>query len=98
MKTLQDVTKDFFESILAVISKNSSKNYGIVILNNMKKSLVKDFPILELIDFDNGSMVIDAKIKSADDQDLSNLFNKIIEIISPDVLRLFIKDQLDAGD
>ena len=98
MKTLQDVTKDFFKSILVVISKNSSKSYGILVLNNLRKRIINDFPIFNLIEFKNSHIEIDTKIKSADTRDISKLFNKIIDTLGPDILKLFIKEYLDSSD
>jgi len=98
MKTVDDVTKDFLKSILVAISKNSSKSYGIFILKNLKKRLIKDYPLFKLIKFNNSNIEIDAKILTANTNDISKLLNKIINMLGPDILKLFIKDHLDNYD
>ena len=98
MKKIQEVTKDFLKSILLVIASNSSKSYGIYILKNLKKKLINDFPVFNLIEFDNNDIQIDIKIKSADTKEVSKLFNKIIDMLGPDILKLFLKEHMDSYD
>ena len=73
MKTSQEVIKDFFNSILVVIAKNSSKSYGLVIFKNMKNRLVKDFPFLNFMKISNSTIKIDSKINSVDTAEIREL-------------------------
>ena len=53
MKTTKDVTVSFFKVVLEVIARNSSKSYGMVVLKNIQKKLIKEFPFLNLIKIKN---------------------------------------------
>jgi len=98
MKTTQEVVKDFFKSILVVITKNSSKSYGLVVFKNMKNRLIKDFSFLNLIKISNSTINIDSKINSVGTSKIRELFNKVMDIIGPDILKLLIKERLDSED
>lgn len=98
MKTTQDVVKDFLKSILVVIIKNSSKNYGLVIFQNMKKRLISDFPFLSLIKITDNTVKIDSRINTIDTKEIKKIFIEIMNIIGPDILKLLIKEQLDSED
>ena len=98
MKTPQDVIKDFFQSILSVISKNSSKSYGLIILKDIKKKFTNDFPILRNIKITDITIKVDKSIKLSDTKEIVELFNKIIDSLGPDLLKLFIRQQLDRED
>lgn len=98
MKTTQEVVKDFLNSILVVIAKNSSKSYGLVIFQHMKKRLIKDFSFLNLIKISNSTIKIDSKVNFVDTAEIRDLFNKIMDILGPDILKLLIKERLDSED
>lgn len=98
MKTTQDVIKDFYKSILVVITRNSSKNYGLIIFQHMEKKLIKDFPFLDLIKISDHNVKIDSKINNIDTKEIRKIFTKIMEILGPDILKLLIKEHLDSED
>ena len=98
MKTSQDVITGFFRCVLGVISKNSSKNYGIIIFADIKKKLVGDFPLLNQVEFIGSSVTIRKGTKNINPKEMVDLFNKIIETLGPDILKLSIKQQMDAED
>ena len=98
MKTAEEVMKDFFQCILEVIAKNSSKNYGLIIFKDIKKRLANDFPLLRLVEFTDSSIKIQRSTKSVEPKEMVRLFNKIIDALGPDILKLFIKQQLDSED
>lgn len=98
MKTTQEFVTDLFKSILAVIAENSSKKYGLVAFNHTKKNLIKDFPFFNLITITDSSIKIDRRINSVDTKEIKKIFEKIIGILGPDVLKLLIREQLDEED
>ena len=98
MKKTQEATKDFLNSIMAVIAKNSSKNYGMLVFKNMKNRLAKDFPFLSFIKVGDKDIEIDSRINSINIHKIRELFNRIIGILGPNILKLLIRDQLDYED
>lgn len=98
MKTSQEVIKDFFNSILVVIAKNSSESYGLVIFKNMKNRLIKDFPFLNFMKISNSTIKIDSKINSVDTAKIREFFNRVMDILGPNILKLLIKERLDSED
>jgi hypothetical protein len=97
MKGNKEVLTSFFEGILNFISSNSSKSYSIVTIKNLQKSLSKDFPFVKLVRF-NGKVRIDTKIDSINPEQVGGLLNKIIEVLGPDILRMFIREKMDPED
>ena len=98
MKTIQEVTKDFFNTLLFVIAKNSSKSYGLVALRNIKKSLNNEFPFVELIKISDSTIKIDRMMNSIDSKKIKRLFTKTINILGPNFLKLIMRDKLDEED
>ena len=98
MKTSQDVMKDFFQCVLEVISKNSSKNYGLIIFSDIKKKLAGNFPLLNLVEFTGSSITVHKSANPVNPKEMVKLFNKIIDTLGPDILKLFIKQQMDSED
>ena len=98
MKTTKDVTVSFFRVVLEVISINSSRNYGMVVLRNIQKRLIKRFPFFKLIKISGSTVKVDGMINSVDTKKIKALFVSIIEIIGPNLLKLLIKEKLDIED
>lgn len=98
MKTTQEVVQDFFNSILEVIAKNSSKSYGLVVFKNMKNDLVKNFTFLKYMKISNSTIKIDSKINSVYASKIKNLFNTVMNILGPNILKLLIKERMDPED
>ena len=98
MKTTKEVTIDFFKVILIVISRNSSKSYGLVVLKNIQKMLLKDFPFFKLIKISDSTVKVDSMINFIDTKKISTLFIRIINILGPNLLKLFIRERLDIED
>ena len=98
MKTTKDVTVSFFKVVLEVIARNSSKSYGMVVLKNIQKKLIKEFPFLNLIKIKDSTIKVDGMINSIDTKNIKALFVCIIEIIGPNLLKLLIKEKLDMED
>ena len=98
MKATQEVLNDFFGSILDVIARNSSKKYGLVIFQNMKKKLRRDFSFLNKIKIGGNEVHIDKSINNVDKKKIRALLKKIIEILGTDVLKLLVKEQLGRED
>ena len=97
-KTTQDVAKDFFDGILDIIVRNSSKSYGLLVLNNTKKKLAREFPFLKFIKIVDTTVKIDKAINFVDAKKFGKLFIRIIGMLGPDILQLLIKEELDPED
>lgn len=93
-KTNQDLTKDFFDVVLDVISRSSSKSYGLLVLKNLKRTLSKDFPFLRFIKI-NATVKIDNMVNSIDEKRIGKLFSRIINMLGPDLSKLLVKGELD---
>ena len=93
--TNKNVTANFFSVIIDVLSKNTSKNYSLLVITNMKKTLSGEHRVLEYVDFQNGKVRIGDKINGVQNKKLGGLFIKIIDLLGPNLLKVMIKDELD---
>lgn len=98
MKTTKEVTTDFLNVILEVISRNSSKNYGLVALKRIQKTLSREFPFFRLVKIDDNKIKVESIINSVDTKKIRLLFVRTIEMLGPNLLKLLIKERLDAED
>lgn len=95
-KTNQDLTKDFFNVVLDVIARSSSKSYGLIVLKNLKKTLTGDFPFFKFIKI-NATVKIDNMVNSIDGKRVGKLFIRIIGMLGPDLSKSLVKEELDSG-
>ena len=98
MKTTQEVARDFFNVILEVMSKNSSRNYALLAIGNIKKKYGKKFPFLKHINVTKSSVRIDSSINSVDTHEIAEIFEDLIRDLGPNILRMLLKEKLDRGD
>ena len=98
MKTTKDVTVSFFKVVLEVISVNSSRSYGLVVLKNIQKRLVRDFPFFKLIKIGTSTVKVDIMINSVSTKKIKSLFISIIDMIGPGLLKILMKEKLDIED
>lgn len=98
MRTSKEVTEDFFEALLAVLAKNTSKNYGLIVFKNIKKQLIKEFPFFSLVNISDSTIKIERMINSIEIHELGMLLERIIEILGPDILKFLLKENLDKQD
>ena len=98
MKSKSEVFEDFLKSVLTVISKNSSQSYSIVIMNKLKEELAGEFPFLKWVELKGSTVQMDHRMDKVDTSEMGRLLNKIIDVLGPNMLRFFIKEQLDSED
>ena len=98
MKTARNVMQDFFKSVLLVISRNSSKSYGIVVFQSIKKKLSPKFQFLKFVNISDSTIIIDSKINSAEPKEIKKLIDRIIVLLGPDMLRIMVRENMDTED
>ena len=94
--TNQEISAKFFDSIVDVLAKNTSKNYSLVVLGKMKKEMMQLYPFFKFVHFDSGKVKIEAKINETSSHKLGKLFMDIIEVLGPSLLKVMIMEELDT--
>ncbi len=94
--TNQAVVVNFFNGIVDVLSKNTSKNYSLVVLGKIKKDLLAIYPFFKYVHFDSGKIKADPPINDIETHKIGKFCMEIIDILGPSLLKVMIMEELDS--
>lgn len=94
--TNKSLAVNFFEVMRDVLSKNTSKDYSLVVLGKLKKELLHIYPFFEYVHFKNTGVMVDNKINEVHSTKIGKLFIKMIDILGASLLKMMIAEELDT--
>ena len=89
------ITVEFFNSLMNVLAKNTSVNYSVIALEQIKKQQVQKYPFLKEIIFTPKGATVSTKINSVDIRSIGKMFNTLLEILGPNILGELILEKLN---
>ncbi len=92
------VTTHFFTLLLNLVVDGTSNEYGAVVLQTIKKKLIKEYPFFKYVEIRDDSVKVDFAINTVSKQQVGKLFKSVIGMISSDFLKLYLQQRLDKED
>jgi len=96
--TNQIITKDFLNATMDIIAENTSFKFSAIALNGIKGQLGKEFKFVKNIHIKEKSIEVDMGINYIKGNELKKFFNRTINMIGPNYLKLLLAKKLKENE
>ena len=94
MHTNQKILKNFFDTIIRIVSQGTSDTYATMILMKFNKENTSDFPFVKYINLYSKKMEINQKINSVNSKLVAKYITKLVNSIFSDLFKHLLKKNM----
>ena len=96
LRTNQKILKDFFDTIISIVSQGTSDTYATMVLVKFNKEIISDFPFIRHINLQKKKIEINKKINSINSKLVAKYITKLVNSIFSDLFRHLLKKEMAA--
>jgi len=94
MHSNHKILKNFFDTIIDIVSQGTSDTYAIMVLIKFNKKISSDFPLVKYINFNSKTIKINPKVDSLNSKIIAKYITKIVDSIFSDLFRHLLKKKM----
>ena len=92
----QKILKDFFDTIISIVSQGTSDTYATMLLMRFNKKNASDFPFVKYINLQKKKTEINKKINSINSKLVAKYITKLVNSIFSDLFKHLLKREMSV--